>query len=122
MKLIYRPTGLEVHAGMRLPLQGVVYEVTDCEKPHKAAAEGYINAKNVVDGAEVRFYCGVFDCEWVEREDREEPKGLLIRAEYIDGYTLTHTFERDVLALDAGLFLVGAHPQRLKHISFPEGV
>lgn len=68
MKLIHKPSGYEIRVGDHVRnFRGELAIVEGWQKPTSPASTGRI----YVDGGR-GYYPSVFNCEWVEREDREE--------------------------------------------------
>ena len=71
MRLVLYGTSVEVKEGDHvIGTDGNKYLITYAPKPHKPSSEGTITAKDE-DGESHEYYCSVFNCEWVDREDRQ---------------------------------------------------
>jgi hypothetical protein len=66
MKLVHNSTGEEVKVGDKVTsFRGEVEKVTFFREPRSAASQGHIVTKAG------EYYCSVYDCKWIEREDRK---------------------------------------------------
>ncbi len=78
MRLVHKTTGVEVKIGDKVQsFRGETAYVTGWQKPTSPASEGRINVSEYQNlDAEKRmvlghaFYVSVYECEWIEREDR----------------------------------------------------
>ena len=69
MKLVHKATGQEVQKlDVVTDHRGESATVTSWQKPHSPASTGRIYVKR--HGQEQGFYPSVFNCEWIDREDR----------------------------------------------------
>lgn len=76
MKLIHKKTGVEVNIGdvVESFICGKSV-VTGFMRPHKPSSEGKVFVKSKSDhGRWSEYYVSAFGMEWIEREDRIEPK------------------------------------------------
>lgn len=71
MKLIHSQTKEEIKEGSVIPFHGQNVTVTYCPPPHKPSSQGKMQAQLPNGENTTEYYCSVFDCEWIEREDRE---------------------------------------------------
>lgn len=74
MKLIHKPTGQEIIEGTVLPDNSTVIY---CPQPHKPSSEGKMQVGYHNGETSGLLYCSCFDCEWIDREDREEEPASL---------------------------------------------
>ena len=80
MKLIHKPTGNEIKEGSSFLWEGRLITVNSCHKPHKPSSSGKMTVIYPEGATSQEYFCPVFDCEWIEREDRQEQDDLLERA------------------------------------------
>lgn len=67
MRLVHKVTGVEVKVGDDVvDFRGNSAKVVDWMQPHSPASTGRIYTSTNQTGA----YPSVYDCEWVDREDR----------------------------------------------------
>lgn len=70
MRLVHKATGEEVRIGdLVIDFRGDKATVTATEEPRHAASSGRIYVVDA-EGFRGNYYPSVFDCEWIEREDR----------------------------------------------------
>lgn len=84
MKLIHKPTGQDVTVGLVIKHDGVNYTIVSWEEPTSPASSGLVTAvrgkmsaikavqRANSSGKAERYYAGVYDCEFVDRTDRDE--------------------------------------------------
>lgn len=75
MKLVYEATGKEVKVGDRVIMRNqksVRCVITAIQRPHTPASTGRVYvAPSMMKASEGQgYFPGVFDMEWIEREDR----------------------------------------------------
>jgi len=80
MKLIHKPTGNEIKEGSQILIGDNLYvTVSWCPPPHKPSSQGKMTVKYLSGQESSVKYCSVFDCEWIDREDREEQDQALLQ-------------------------------------------
>lgn len=75
MILVHKDTGEEVQKlDTVVDFRGERAVVTGWQKPHSPASTGrlYVRMPKDRGGHEQGYYPSVFDCEWVDREDRQQ--------------------------------------------------
>lgn len=77
MRLIHRSTGDEVKIGDRFERDGKIMVASGWQKPTSPASTGRIHVCEPHQLSHAltlgqSFFPDVYDCEWVEREDRED--------------------------------------------------
>lgn len=71
MRLIHTQTKKEIKEGSVITLGGKEVTVIYCPPPHKPSSSGKMQAQYSNGEVTTTYFCSVFGCEWIEREDRE---------------------------------------------------
>lgn len=79
MRLVHKESQKEVQVGDEVfDFRGERAVVVNFSPPRSPASSGKVTVKNPDDDRDQReYYVGVFNMEWIEREDRESPKAVI---------------------------------------------
>jgi len=68
---IHKETKQEVKFGSVIPFDNKQVTVVYCPPTHKPSSSGKMQARLPNGKMTQIYFCSVFGCEWIEREDRE---------------------------------------------------